>query len=253
MTSLNNKVAIVTGSTRGIGLAIATSFIEKGAKVVISSRKAENVTTVARELNHKHPGMAYPFPLHVGKTDLHQAFIEEIIEKVGFPTILVNNAAANPYFGPMINLQWAAWDKTIEVNLKGPFSLSKELAKKAIAQKKPISIINISSIFGLHASPGQGIYGMTKAALIDMTKTLSHEWGRVGIRVNAIAPGLVETKFASAILDNPTFAKQYANRSALNRHGKPNEIAGIAVYLASDESSFTTGQTFVVDGGYSCQ
>ena len=253
MDKLQGKTAIVTGSTRGIGFAIAHAFASNGAKVIISSRKMVNVEQATAKINDEFPNQAFPFPLHVGKFDEHETFIKSIIEQVGFPTILVNNAATNPYFGPMIGLQWAAWDKTMEVNLKAPFSLSRELAKKAIANKQKASIINISSVFGLSASVGQGIYGMTKAAMIDMTKTLAHEWGRSGIRVNAIAPGLIETKFASAIINNPSYAKLYTQRSALGRHGQPEEIAGIAVYLASDESKFATGQTFVIDGGYSSQ
>ena len=138
----------------------------------------------------------------------------------------------------------------METNLKAPFSLSRLLAAKAIEKQCSLSIVNVSSIFGMMPAPGQGIYAMTKAALISMTKSLAHEWGNHNIRVNAIAPGLVDTHFASAIVSNPKLLKGYIHRSALSRVGKPAEIAGIAAYLASEEAAFVTGQCMVVDGGF---
>jgi len=251
MSRLKNQIAIVTGSSRGIGYAIAESLIKNGATVIISSRKKEGVDKAAAKLNAQYPGKALPMVLHVGKIEHHPLFIEQVCQDVGLPTILVNNAAANPYFGPMINLPWEAWDKTIQVNLKGSFGMSRAVAKRCIAKKSKASIINISSIFGINAAPFQAIYGMTKAAMISMSKSLAHEWGQSGIRVNAVAPGLVDTQFAAAIVQNPMMSKHFTERSALKRYAQPEEIADIVTYLASDEARFVTGQTFVVDGGFS--
>ena len=244
---LENQIALVTGSTRGIGFAIAEKFLQEGAKVILCSRKVDNVTAAQEKLNHNN---AIAKVFHVGKLDTHEDFLKQISQEVGQPTILVNNAASNPYFGPMQNLSWDAWDKTMETNLKAPFSLSRILASQAIQKQHSLSIINVSSIYGMMPAPGQAIYGMTKAALISMTKSLAHEWGPHNIRVNAIAPGLIDTHFASAIVQNPRLVKGYTHRAALSRVGSPSEIAGMAAYLASSDASFVTGQCMVVDGGF---
>jgi len=244
---LENQIALVTGSTRGIGFAIAEKFLQEGAKVILCSRKVDNVTAAQEKLNHNN---AIAKVFHVGKLDTHEDFLKQISQEVGQPTILVNNAASNPYFGPMQNLSWDAWDKTMETNLKAPFSLSRLLAAQAIQNQHSLSIINVSSIYGMMPAPGQAIYGMTKAALISMTKSLAHEWGPHNIRVNAIAPGLIDTHFASAIVQNPRLVKGYTHRAALSRVGSPSEIAGMAAYLASSDASFVTGQCMVVDGGF---
>ena len=245
---MTQKIALVTGSTKGIGFAIAQRLLKDGCDVIVCSRKQENVET-AFEMLGKSPKV-HPRVFHVGKLNTHEHFIQSIIDEIGRPNILVNNAASNPHFGPMDTLSWNAWDKTMETNLKAPFSISRLLAQHAISTSGTLSIINISSIFGMMPAPGQGIYGMTKAAMISMTKTLAHEWGSYNIRVNAIAPGLVDTHFASAIVQNPKLLKGYKIRSALSKVGKPEEIAGMASYLASDDSSFVSGQCMVVDGGY---
>ncbi|MEC7987586.1 MAG: SDR family NAD(P)-dependent oxidoreductase, partial [Myxococcota bacterium] len=211
---LKDKIAIITGSTRGIGLAIASEFARQGAIVFISSRKEENVAKALRELQNQFPDRIYGKALHIGMIDQHAPFVQFVTETAGTPDILVNNDAANPYFGPMLNLEWAAWDKTVQVNLKGAFGMSRETAKRSIEAKKALSIVNVSSIFGMMPCPHQGIYGMTKAALISMTKTLAHEWAPHSIRVNAIAPGLVNTHFASAIVQNPQLSAMYTSRAA---------------------------------------
>ena len=245
---MTQRIALVTGSTRGIGFAIAKQLLEDGCTVIICSRKQENVANAFVQLDQSEN--VHPRVFHVGKIDTHEEFIQSIIEDVGLPNILVNNAASNPHFGPMNTLPWSAWDKTMETNLKAPFSLSRILAQHAINTQSPLSIINVSSIFGMMPAPGQGVYGMTKAAMISMTKTLAHEWGPYNIRVNAIAPGLVDTHFASAIVQNPQLAKGYTQRAALSKIGKPEEIAGLVRYLSSSDASFVTGQCMVVDGGY---
>ncbi len=172
--------------------------------------------------------------------------------EVGAPDVAVNNAATNPHFGPMLGVDWPAWDKTFEVNLKGYFEVARQTAKRLIEKNRAGSIINVASVAGLRAAPMQGVYGMTKAAVISMTQTLAVELGRAKIRVNAIAPGLVETRFASTLISNEETAKYMNERSALGRHAQPEEIAPLAVYLASDEASFVTGQTYVIDGGFTC-
>ena len=171
------------------------------------------------------------------------------VDKFGKVDLLVNNAGTNPHFGPMIDVEMGAWDKTFEVNLKGYFWLSREVALHLRKREAKGAIVNIASVAGLRGSPLQGVYGMTKAAVIAMTKTLAFELGPSNIRVNAIAPGFVDTKLASAIVGNVSLIDEINKRTALNRVGQPDEIAGAALYLASDASSFTTGEVLVVDGG----
>jgi len=163
---------------------------------------------------------------------------------------VINGAGTNPYFGPLLGADAGAWAKTFEVNLRGPFELSRGLARRWIAADKPGKIVNISSIFGIQASPMQGIYGMTKAALISLTRTMAMELGSANIRVNAICPGLVDTRLAKALTSSPELAAQYTSRAALGRYAQPSEIASMAVYLVSEESSYVTGQCFVLDGGF---
>ena len=247
---LEGKVAIVTGGSRGIGEAIATAYAQEGARVVVASRKEPGVTAAADRINALVPGSTTPMVCHVGRLDTLPAFVERVCEAVGQPDILVNNAGTNPYFGPMIDVEWGAWDKTFDVNVKGPFELSRQVARRLLAAGRPGAILHVSSIFGQHAALYQGVYGMTKAALISMTRTLATELGPQGIRVNAIAPGLVETQFSSVLVQNDELVRRYTERAALSRYGEPREVAGAAVWLASDEASFVTGQTIAVDGGY---
>lgn len=247
---MQGKIAIITGASRGIGAAMAKSFAREGAKVIIASRTQETLDTVAAEINALYPDSILPKACHMGKAEDIDAFFQWVEEHAGTPNVLVNNAATNPYFGPVIDTPEWAWDKTFDVNLKGYFQMASRVAKGLVAKSQPGSLINVASIVGLRGSPLQGVYAMTKAAVISMTQTMAVELGPAGIRSNAIAPGLVETKLAEAIVGNPDMQQYFNEKTALKRHGQPEEIAELAVYLGSDESSYMTGQTLCVDGGY---
>jgi NAD(P)-dependent dehydrogenase (short-subunit alcohol dehydrogenase family) len=243
---LEGKVAIVTGASRGIGEAIARTFAAYGAKVALVARKADALEAVSASLGDA----AIAIAAHTGREDECKRIVSETVARFGKVDVLVNNAATNPHFGPLLTVSEGQWDKTFEVNVKGYFWLAREVAQHLVARGAGGSIVNVASIMGLDAAPLQGCYGMTKAAVISMTKTLAMELGSAKIRVNAIAPGLVETRFASAITGTPDLAKTIVDRTPLGRFGQPDEIAGAALYLASDAASFHTGQVTVVDGGF---
>jgi NAD(P)-dependent dehydrogenase (short-subunit alcohol dehydrogenase family) len=243
--TLIDRTVIVTGASRGIGQAIAGACAIAGANVVLASRKQEGVDAAADTIRSAG-GSALAVACHMGQADAVAALFARAAEEFGPIHGLVNNAATNPYFGPMLAVEEAAFDKTIEVNLKGPLVASRAFVEQA---SPGASIVNVASVNGTRAAPLQGVYGMTKAALISMTQTLAHELGPMGVRVNAIAPGLVETRFASALIQNEELLKHVVDRTPLGRHGQPDEIAGAAVYLLSDAAAFMTGQTMVIDGG----
>jgi NAD(P)-dependent dehydrogenase (short-subunit alcohol dehydrogenase family) len=242
---LKDKVIVVTGASRGIGEAIARACAGAGARVVLASRKQADLDRVAADLGDSAIAVA----AHTGKAEDVDALFARAIDRFGKVDGLVNNAATNPYFGPLVDTPDSAIDKTIEVNVRGYFYGARAFVRHARARGGGGSIVNIASIAGIRAAPMQGIYGMTKAAVISMTQTLAFELGGSAIRVNAIAPGLVETKFASAIVQNPMLRDHVVKRTPLARHAQPTEIAGAAVYLLADASSFTTGSVMVVDGG----
>ncbi|MDH3605886.1 MAG: glucose 1-dehydrogenase [Acidimicrobiia bacterium] len=244
--TLTDKTIIVSGASRGIGEAIARAAAGLGANVVLAARKQEGLDAVAASINEQG-GSALPVACHMGQPDQIDNLFARAKDAYGPVHGLVNNAATNPYFGPMLGVEEPAFDKTVEVNLKGPLMASRAFVAQAAAGA---SIVNVASVSGMRAAPLQGVYGMTKAALISMSQTLAHELGPMGIRVNAIAPGLVETRFASGLIENEELLKYMVDRSPVGRHGQPDEIAGAAVYLLSDAASFMTGQTMVVDGGF---
>lgn len=246
--SLEGRVAIVTGASRGIGEAIAVRLAEAGAAVALAARKPEGLEAVARRIGAAG-GRALAVPAHMGKRADVEALVAKTVEAFGKIDVLVNNAAANPYFGPLLGIEEGAWDKTFEVNLKGAFAATRAVVEHLRSRKAPGAIVNLASVVGIRAAPLQGVYGMTKAALISMTRTLAQELGPEGIRVNAIAPGLVETRFAGTLVSNEALRDRFVSRTALGRHAQPDEIAGAALYLASDASGYVTGHVLVVDGG----
>src|SRR5215217_5195163 len=238
--SLEGKVALVTGASKGIGKAIARQFAESGAKVMLSSRKLDGLQAAAAEID----GATEVFAAHAGKPEDAMACIDATIERFGGLDILVNNAGANPYYGFSLGVDEARYDKTFEVNLRGPLFWSQVAWNKAF-KAKPGVIMNIASVGGLRSEFGLGIYNITKAAMIHMTRQLAGELGPT--RVVGIAPGLVKTDFAAYLVEN--FGEKLAASMPTRRLGEPEDVANLAVFLASDAASWITGETYVIDGG----
>jgi dehydrogenase/reductase SDR family member 4 len=245
--SLKDKVALITGASKGIGEAIARHFAAAGAIVVINSRKQEDLDALAAEIKNQG-GQCTGIAANAGDVDSCKSLINSVIEQFGGIDILVNNAATNPVFGGLLDAEEWAFDKIMNVNVKAPFELSK-LAHPSMKSRGGGSIINISSIAGITPDPGLGLYSISKAALNMLTKATAKEWGRDGIRVNSICPGLIKTKFSKALWDNEDILKKFTKNIAISRMGTVDEIAGMALYLASSASSYTTGAIFSADGG----
>ncbi|TAE07845.1 MAG: glucose 1-dehydrogenase [Bacteroidetes bacterium] len=243
---LDGKVAIVTGASKGIGKEIARALGQAGAKVVITSRKQETLLEVVRELAQEGID-ALSVEAHNGKMDDIQEVIDATISQYDRIDILVNNAATNPAFGSTSQTEISAFDKIMEVNLKGAFEMSRK-AYPHIRKNKG-SIINISSIAGIRPDERMGIYSVSKAALISLTQTLAKEWAATGVRVNAICPGFVKTKLSEALWSNDAMYKYLTDLIPMHRMAEPEEMAGLALFLASDASSYCTGGVYVADGG----
>jgi len=244
---LTGKTAVITGSSRGIGRAIAKQMAAAGAKVVISSRKAGPCEEVAAAINQAG-GKAVSIPCHVGEKAQLQALIERTRAELGPVDILVCNAAVNPYYGPLLDVPDEAYDKTMNSNVRSNLWLM-QLVLPEMAKRKDGVVIIISSIAGLRGSPMLGAYAISKAADLQLCRNLAVEWGQHNIRINCIVPGLVKTDFARALWEDPVVLEQAVSNAPLRRIGEPIEIAGAAVFLASKAGTFVTGQAIVVDGG----
>jgi len=245
---MTGKVAIITGSSRGIGEAIAHEMADHGAKVVITSRNIGPCEEVAAAINAKHPGAAIAVASSLSSKESLQAMVDAGRAAFGQIDVLVCNAASNPHYGPMATISDEQLRKTLDHNIVAQHWLIQMVVPEMLARKSG-SIVIVSSIGGLRGSPILGAYAITKAADIQMTRNLAREFGRDGVRVNSIAPGLVRTDFARALWENPENLKASTASACMGRIGEPHEIAGAAVFLASDASSFMTGQTIVIDGG----
>ncbi|WP_268033665.1 SDR family NAD(P)-dependent oxidoreductase [Algoriphagus sp. PAP.12] len=246
--SLDHKVALITGASKGIGLATAEIFAAAGAKVVISSRKQEVLDKVANQLKSKGYE-ATGIACNVGNMEELPVLVEKTVEKYGQIDILVNNAAANPVFGPVHETSLEAFDKIMDVNVKAPFELTR-LCFPHLRKSSHASVINVSSIGAFSPEPGLGIYSVSKTALTSLTKVYAKEWGEAKIRVNAICPGLIKTKFSEPLWSNEKIMDFVMKQLTIKRLGTPEEIGALALFLASPASSYITGSIFTSDGGF---
>lgn len=245
---LTGKTALITGASRGIGAACAVLLAEHGAHVVITSRKQENLQQTADRILAAG-GQVTPIESHAGDTDATDRLLAAMEEGPGAADILLSNAAANPYFGPMLDVEMSAVDKVIEVNLRGSFYLAREVARK-MKRKGGGNIVLVSSVNGVRAGHWQGIYSISKAALISMAKAMAREYAVDGIRVNAVLPGLTDTRFASALTQDEKILQSFLRQVPMNRIAQPEEIASAVLYLVSPASSYVTGVCLPVDGGF---
>lgn len=244
---LSGRVALVAGASRGIGEAIAHGLAQHGATVICSSRKQADCEKVAEAIRDAG-GNAISAELHLGELSDHGKVVEMIAEKYGRLDILINNGATNPYMGPSHEAPESAYDKTFDVNLKGPYYLASACIPLMIKGGQG-AIVNVASIDGIQPAKGRVIYGMTKAALIAMTKGMAKEYGNHGVRVNALLPGFTDTKLASALKKAPGIQDFMDENLAISRMAQPEEMVGAVLFMVSDQASYFTGQGMVVDAG----
>lgn len=245
--SLLGKAAIVTGASRGIGRAIALRLASSGARVALCSRKLDGVEAVAAEIRLLG-GDALALQAHVGHPEEVTALVERVLREFGRIDIAVNNAATNPHFGPLLSASEEQWDKVLDTNAKSVFRLCKAVAPYMEAQGGG-KIINLASTAGLRPSPGMGLYGLSKALIVQLTQQLAVELGSANIQVNAIAPGVIKTRFSQLLWQTPEISERVLSHTPLGRFGEPEDVAGLALFLASPASDYVTGAVFVVDGG----
>lgn len=244
---LTGKVALITGASRGIGQSIAEAFAASGAKVVLSSRKQQDLDEVAEQIRSAG-GTALPVAAHTGSVEAITSVVEQATAAYGGIDIVVNNAATNPHFGPILTSEESHWEKILDVNVKGYFRVVKACAE-SMRNRGGGKVINVASVAGFEPGAMMGIYSVSKAAVIMLTKVLAAEMAQDNIQVNAIAPGFIKTRFSSVLWQTPTIHDAIMKAVPQGRMAEPEELTGIALYLASDASSYTTGSTFVVDGG----
>lgn len=245
--NLDGKTAVITGASRGIGEAAARLFARHGAHVVVSARKPEGCEAVAESIR-ADGGQATALPCHIGDPDAMDAFFAEIEQRFERLDIMVNNAAANPSFGHILDTDLGAFQKTVDVNIRGYFYACQK-AGRIMKQQGGGAIVNNASIGGVTPGPMMGIYSVTKAAVINMSKAFAKECGSLGIRVNAVAPGVTDTRFASALVHNQDVLNQFLPHIPLGRVAQPEEIAPVILFLASPAASYITGAVYTVDGG----
>ena len=248
LTDLTGKTALITGASRGIGEAAAHLLAACGAHVIVSSRKLDACEAVVASIRQQG-GVASAIDANIGDSESVDRLFKKVRDRGFGLDILVNNAAANPYFGPMLDMDMGAFDKTVQVNLRGYFQCS-VLGAKIMREKGGGSIVNVASVNARRAAPGQGVYSMTKAGIVSLTEGFAKELAPHRIRVNAVLPGLTETKFASAITSNPELMKIMLRLIPLGRSAEAVEIAPTILFLASPAASYITGASFTVDGGY---
>jgi NAD(P)-dependent dehydrogenase (short-subunit alcohol dehydrogenase family) len=244
---LSGKVAVITGASRGIGLAAAKKLAACGAVCILVSRNPEALEAAGKEIAEAG-GKAVAMSCHTGYPDRIEALFTRIMDQFGRVDILVNNAATNPHFGEILKADAGIWDKTLAVNLKGPFFMTKYAVP---LMKEGGAIVNVSSVNAVRPGYMQGVYSATKAALVSMTQTLARELAPRSIRVNALLPGLTDTRFSSAIIDSEDICRLALSQIPMKRYAQPEEMAGAILYLASDAASFTTGACLISDGGMS--
>ena len=247
MLSLAKKTAIVSGGSKGIGKAIATKLAQAGANVVICSRKKENLDSAVNEAESNGLTLI-PIECNTSNNESIQSVVDHTIEKFDGVDILVNNAAANPYYGPILNSEDSHWDKIFDVNVKGYFNFAKACSKTMIANNSG-KIINVASIAAKTPLEGLGVYNISKAAVVMLTKVLAKELGEYNINVNTLAPGLIKTDFSKALWENEDTHNKIVKSIPQGKMGSPDDISGMALYLASEASDFVTGSIFTVDGG----